>query len=174
MFGDLLTTDSACGALGDLFDRMLHNIAVRINQCVLRLDAADPLEDTKVLKTPHGKRRRLDEDTETALGQIGVASSPESTSVVKLLGRGSDKLSYDVTIKHVKETRQAAQSTLTCTGVVCMTDDSSGHGKASESTLLSVVWDAGVQEGCHGQPIVPNYQLWIVLLSSLTTTTVKR
>ena len=173
MLGDLLLADSACGSIGDLFNRMLHNIADHINQRVLCLDAADPLKDTKILKTPLGKRRRLDEDTETALGQIGVASGPKSTSVVKLFGIGSDRLSYDVVLKYVKETRQAAQSTLTCTGVVCMTDDGSGHGKPSESTLLSIVWDAGVQEGCPGQPIVPNYQLWIVLLSSLTTATIK-
>ena len=156
-FVELLTTlviERDCDACAPIGRRLVMDVGLHIDGNLLKEAAADSLKDSWVYKTPAGKRRRVDEDFKLALSGLGTPDGDKMNDVARFTDMCSARTAYGASFSMVKARRLAAQRELTCQGVVIVADDSSGHGKPAESTLISLVHDGVANFTAHGQPQV--------------------
>ena len=157
-----LMCDDTCGASLGFFNKLTFRLAHAIDGSVFDALPADPLKDSIGYHVVDGKKRRIDEDFKAALTGLTVQSGIKPVQVCKFTGVASEWVSGDAMQNFVKAHIVAGKNQLTCKGVVCACDDSSGHGKPKESTQVGVIYDARANKAGVVQPMVPPHSLpWL-------------
>jgi hypothetical protein len=146
--------DTTCDAFVPVGNRLVREVAFMANVRIQGATAADPLRDMVAFYTNTGKRRRIDEDFKQDVSHLSTSSELKPMEVCKQTGICAKTGIKEYKLEAVKSMRLASQRTLTCEGVTILADDSSGHGKPSESTLLSLIFDAEKNKMTPGQPMV--------------------
>jgi hypothetical protein len=146
--------DSQCEATKHVFLNLLDHMDELITKYMWEQEGADVLTESVPFYTPKGKRRRICEDFRDTLTQTKVDCFIRPTQVVQFLDMADSSTCAVWAINDCKAYRSAAQRDLTMEGVVCHADDSSGHGKPAESTLMGVVWDARARQCAIPMPTV--------------------
>ena len=149
-----MVLDTSCDAFAPVGNRLIREISYNVNAKVHGTLAADPLRDMVAFYTKTGKRRRVDEDFKHSVSHLSTSSELKPMEVCKQTNICSKASGVEYKVNSVKASRLASKRTLSCEGVVIMADDSSGHGKPSESTLLSLIFDAEKNKMSAGQPMV--------------------
>ena len=149
-----LAFETDCLALDLLWVRLVYKTSVLVDQDLDRRNTSILRKDYTPMMTVNGKRRRVDEDFKLGVMDMTIQSGLRTGQMVVLTDMGVPSLARDCEQLSVKSKQVAAQESLTCAGVVCVADDSSGHGKPSESTNVSLIWDAKQNLCAVGQPMV--------------------
>ena len=137
-----------------LANALPKEIAFYCNCGVLAREEADPLKSARQFNGPGGKRRRIDPEFKEALVNLSVSDTTKPNTAATFTGTCTPQTATDCIVKALKSSKLACQEQMRCTGAVCMADDSSGHGKPSESTLMSIIFDGNAKLTAAGQPVV--------------------
>jgi hypothetical protein len=152
--GIAVGSPDGCAAFPTVFGRLMGSLTLELDAAILEMKAADLLKEMKGFKTVSGKRRRVDEDFKAALTELGTSDGYKIGDVARFTGLCGERSAYTASNVQVKARRAAAQRALTCSGVVVVADDASGHGKPAETTIMSLVCDAVEDYTAPGQPMV--------------------
>jgi hypothetical protein len=153
-FLNMLLWDTSCLAHAPMGNMMIREVRNAINHSVHGRPAADPLKDASPFVTAAGKRRRIDEDFKRNISKLSTNSDLKPMEACHVTKACSAQGVAKFQLSAVKANREASKDALTCNGVVIIADDSSGHGKPSESTLMSLIWDSETEFMAAGQPMV--------------------
>ena len=148
--------DNSCASYCALANRLPKEIAFYCDCGILAREEADPLKSARQFNGPGGKRRRIDPEFKDAIVKLSVSDATKPNTAASFTGTCSAKTATDCIVKGLKSSKLACQNQMRCTGAVCMADDSSGHGKPSESTLMSIIFDGNAKLTAVGQPVVFN------------------
>lgn len=156
-FADVLVSlcyERECDAAREVSYKLFDHVSNIVAKAMHDKGKIDPLKDLRALATSC-KRRRIDEDARSALLSFGAGHGRMNSRTASLsFDVGTEKTAHNEQLFSVKCQRLASAREITCTGAVITADDSSGHGKPSENTLLSIVWDGVTNVTAPGIPVV--------------------
>ena len=152
---DFLSMRADCPAASLAFEFIKDTVCVAIDKYALEMPKGSILHEPMQLSTPTGKRRRIDEDFKTALMNQGIGADCVKASTILRFTKIADQ-TYTQTMMStfLKMMRESSKRSMTCTGVVLMSDDASAHGVPAEDTNVSLVVDATVGIANYGPPMV--------------------